>query len=308
MVKTYSTDIDMSRLARKRKSPTSSPTLRVLENADPHVAARPFVKWAGGKRTVVPHLIARLPERIRTYHEPFVGGGALFWALAAERRFDRAVLCDCNARLVRTYCAVRDRVDDVVERLRAMADGHGPAAFQQVRAVAIDDEDDDAAVAAWLVYLNKTAYNGLYRVNQDGRFNVPIGSYKNPQICDEPNLRACSRLLENVEIVEADFGAVSARAKPGDAVYFDPPYVPLSSTASFTAYTPNGFGIAEQVRLRDDAVRLNERGVAVVLSNHDTPETRSLYEDHFPIKRIEVSRPINARADRRGAVHELVIG
>jgi DNA adenine methylase len=272
------------------------------------VAARPFLKWAGGKRTVVPHLTERLPARIRTYHEPFVGGGALFWSLAAERRFDRAVLCDRNARLVRAYRAVRDRIDDVVERLRALADHHGPTTFQRVRALEIDGESEDAAVAAWLVYLNKTAYNGLYRVNQEGRFNVPLGSYKNPQICDEPNLRACSQLLKNVEIVEADFGVVAGQARAGDAVYFDPPYVPLSSTASFTGYTAQGFGIAEQVRLRDDAVRLKEKGVSVVLSNHDTPEVRALYEDHFPITRIEVGRPINTRADRRGTVSELVIG
>ena len=197
---------------------------------------------------------------------------------------------------------------DVVERLGELASRHGPATFQETRALPVDSESDDAAVAAWLVYLNKTAYNGLYRVNSEGRFNVPIGSYKNPQICDEPNLRACSRLLQNVDVLEADFGEVRTRAKSGDAVYFDPPYVPLSSTASFTAYTAHGFGIAEQVRLRDDAVRLRDQGVTVILSNHDTPETRSLYEDHFPIERIEVGRPINARADRRGAVHEIVIG
>jgi DNA adenine methylase len=269
---------------------------------------RPFLKWAGGKRTVVPHLKERLPARIRTYHEPFVGGGALFWSLAAERRFDRAVLYDRNVRLVRAYRAVRDEIDDVVARLRTLADKHGPATFQRVRALAIDDERDDAAVAAWLIYLNKTAYNGLYRVNQEGRFNVPLGSYKNPQICDEPNLRACSRLLQNVEILDADFGDVVARARSGDGVYFDPPYVPLSNTASFTAYTAQGFGLAEQVRLRDEAVRLRDRGVAVVLSNHDTPEVRALYEDHFPISKIEVGRPINTRGDRRGPVHELVIG
>jgi DNA adenine methylase len=298
----------MSRVAPKRTPVGAAPKLRVLETADPRVAARPFLKWAGGKRTVVPVLRERLPARIRTYHEPFVGGGALFWSLAAERRFDRAVIYDRNARLVRTYRAVRDHIDDVVARLEALAAKHGAATFQRVRAFAIDEESEDAAVAAWLVYLNKTAYNGLYRVNQEGRFNVPLGSYKNPQICDEPNLRACSRLLQNVDIVEDDFGAVIARARSGDAVYFDPPYVPLSSTASFTAYTAQGFGLAEQVRLRDEAVRLRERGVGVVLSNHDTPEVRALYEDHFPISRIEVGRPINTRGDRRGPVHELVIG
>src|SRR4030095_6740384 len=162
---TYSTNIDMSRVAPKRTPVSAAPKLRVLETADPRVAARPFLKWAGGKRTVVPVLRERLPARIRTYHEPFVGGGALFWSLAAERKFDRAVLYDRNARLVRTYRAVRDRIDDVVERLKALAETHGAATFQHVRAIAIDEETEDAAVAAWLVYLNKTAYNGLYRVN-----------------------------------------------------------------------------------------------------------------------------------------------
>ena len=226
--------------------------------------ARPFVKWVGGKRQLLPRLLPHVPQRFGRYFEPFVGGGALFFSLAPEF----AALNDGNARLVRTYRTIRDRVEDVVALLRTYP--HDRDFFMSLRAVDID-AGTDVEVAAWFIYLNRTAFNGLYRVNSRGGFNVPFGRYKNPTICDAENLRACAAILKGASITHGDFEAVVADAHPGDFVYFDPPYVPLTATSDFTSYTAEGFTDADQVRLRDVALRLKAGGVAVMLSNSGAP-------------------------------------
>jgi DNA adenine methylase len=159
----------------------------------------------------------------------------------------------------------------------------------------------------WFIYLNKTGYNGLYRVNRANRFNVPFGRYTNPTICDQANLRACSRALQGVKLLVADFETAVNQAKRGDFVYFDPPYVPLSATSSFTSYTSDKFGADEQRRLRDVAARLKSRGVAVMLSNSSAPFVRDLYRDGFQIQQVAATRLVNSRASGRGAIAELVI-
>lgn len=279
-----------------------------LEALDADVpVARPFLKWAGGKRRVVPKLLEHLDGPMNRYHEPFVGGGALFFSLSrqlADQGWAR--LTDMNLRLVRAYRGLRNDVDGVCERLAALRDGHCEEQYYSVRSEPIDQAPDDADVAAWMIYLNKTGFNGLYRVNKKGGFNVPIGRYTNPNILDEVNLRAVSRVLQPVDVEHADYADVFYEAERGDVVYFDPPYVPLTKTASFTAYTKGGFGLRDQVRLRDIAWELKQRGVRVLLSNHDTPEIRDLYKD-FEIERILVTRAINSRASKRGAVGEVVI-
>ena len=269
----------------------------------------PFLKWAGGKRKLLPKLLSFLPERIGTYHEPFMGGGALFFALAAQqpRRFEAACIADGNQRLMRCYRAVRDEVDQVIALLRGHAQAHSKDYFYALRDVPPDPESD-AYVASWLVYFNRTAFNGLYRVNSKNKFNVPFGSYKNPRICNEPHLRACSALLQGVVAEHEPFDAVLERAVAGDAVYFDPPYVGLSDTANFTSYTKSGFGPEDQVHLRDVAVQLAERDVFVMLSNHDTPWVRELYDEaRFELHPVQVARSINSKASKRGAVGELII-
>ncbi|MFH1468192.1 MAG: DNA adenine methylase [Pseudomonadota bacterium] len=269
----------------------------------------PFVKWAGGKRTVVPFLRPHLPRRLRTYHEPFVGGGALFFALAADepRSFVSAQLSDLNPRLVRTYTSVRDHVEELIEALMVHAERDSEEYFYSVRQQPIDQRSD-VEVAAWLLYMNRAAFNGLYRVNSKGIFNVPYGRYANPTICPAKHLRACSAFLQGVQIAHEPFTAVQERAREGDAVYFDPPYVPLSTTASFTAYTREGFGPDDQRALRDLSVALAARGVRVILSNHDTPDVRALYdEEHFTLEVVPVVRAINSKGSGRGAVAELVI-
>jgi DNA adenine methylase len=269
----------------------------------------PFLKWAGGKRTVVPRLRPHLPAIFGTYHEPFVGGGALFFALAVDRprRFGRAVLSDLNPRLVATYRAVRDQVEELIEALSCHAERDSEEYFYSVRQQPLDDRPD-VEVAAWLLYMNRAAFNGLYRVNSKGRFNVPYGSYVNPTICPAAHLRACAQLLRGIALEHEPFTAVATRARKGDVVYFDPPYVPLSTSAHFTAYTREGFGPDDQRTLRDLSVDLAARGVRVILSNHDTPEVRALYlEEQFSLEVVPVARVINSNASGRGAVAEVVM-
>jgi DNA adenine methylase len=262
---------------------------------------RPVLKWAGGKTQLLPAILARLPERIETYFEPFVGGAAVFFALAQQGRFRRAVLSDRNPELVDVYRALRDDVEGVIRSLRRLR--HSEDEYYRVRALA---PRALASRAARTIYLNKTGYNGLYRVNSSGGFNVPFGRYANPNFCDVENLRAAALALAGVEIGAADFEQVCLRARPGDAVYLDPPYVPLSKTASFTAYDRHPFGALEHRRLAGTFDDLAERGVAAVLSNSDTPETRALYAHHRPLT-VQVSRPINSRATARGPIDEILV-
>jgi DNA adenine methylase len=245
---------------------------------------------------------------MRRYHEPFVGGGALFFSLASEQRREQpwAVLTDMNERLVRAYTGIRDELESVLELLAGHDEQHCETHYYATRAMDIDATSSDARVAAWMIYLNKTGFNGLYRVNKKGGFNVPIGRYDNPTILDEDNLRACSAVLQHTEIEHRSYTHVFHEAEAGDVVYFDPPYVPLNKTANFTSYTRDGFGPEDQVQLRDMAWELKQRGVNVILSNHDTPEVRELYKE-FDIEQVMMSRSINSRASKRGAVAEVII-
>lgn len=265
------------------------------------VAPQPVLKWAGGKRRLLPEILATLPPRIDTYYEPFIGGGAVFFALAAEGRFRRAVLSDRNADLVCVYRAVRDDVEGVIRALQGMR--YSEAEYYRVRSARPRSE---VRRAARIIYLNKTGYNGLYRVNRSGEFNVPFGRYVRPKICDSDNLRAVSRALQGVEVLTEDFESAVREARPGDAIYFDPPYVPLSVTSSFTAYHNEPFGAEEHRRLAGLFTNLAERSVHVVLSNSDTPETRSLYQP-FACRLVFVRRSINSNAGARGPVTELLV-
>jgi DNA adenine methylase len=279
-----------------------APVQHALERP-PEPIARPFLKWAGGKRQLLPHLLRHVPPSVRStgrYYEPFVGGGALFFAL----RPARATLADVNERLVRAYRGVAHHVGDVVRLLGGYP--HASEFFYRLRAEAIDARSD-AEVAAWFIYLNRTGYNGLYRVNRKNVFNVPFGRYANPTVCDEPTLRACAAALAGTTLLVADFEKVVSSARRGDFVYFDPPYAPLSATSSFTSYTSDGFGPDDQRRLRDVARRLKKRGVHVLLSNSSAPLTRELYADGFEVFEVPATRMLNSKGDGRGAIAELVI-
>ncbi len=267
--------------------------------------ARPFLKWAGGKGQLLPELTARLPQTFAAYHEPFVGSGALFFELASRGTLTRVYLSDVNQSLIDAYLAVRDEVDQVIRLLQAHRNGHSREYYYTVRAL------DPARLppaerAARVIYLNKTCYNGLYRENRRGQFNVPFGRYTNPTICDEDNLRAASCALQRVDIAQGSYASVIDRARPGDFVYFDPPYHPLSATSSFTAYDRNGFTEDDQRRLRDVFADLTRRGVYAMLSNSDTPLIRKLYAD-FNVDRVYASRSINSKGSRRGKIAELIV-
>jgi DNA adenine methylase len=266
---------------------------------------RPFVKWAGGKTQLLDDLLRHIPAQFGSYHEPFVGGGALFFALRRDGRIGQASISDLGAELIDAYLAVRDRVEELIATLSTYPYHKG--FYYQLRA------QDPWAMslpqrAARMIYLNKTGYNGLYRVNRKGQFNVPFGRYKRPKVCDAANLRAGSEALMGVEMSCASFERVLDRAQPGDLVYFDPPYVPLSRTASFTSYQAACFGEAEQERLRDVCVALTDRGVRVMLSNSATEAVRRLYhQPAFSIREVQAKRSINSNAARRGKLAEWVI-
>lgn len=264
------------------------------------VGAVPYLKWAGGKRSMLRHLVPHVPPSYGTYFEPFVGGGALFFALQPEK----AVLSDVNRRLVRSYAAVRDDVDALIQLLKTYP--YEKEFFLTMRAVRIDDRSD-VEVAAWLIYLNRSCFNGLYRVNRDNVFNVPFGRYANPTICDAANLRACSDALAGVSILHEPFESVLGRAESGDFIYFDPPYLPISATSSFTGYSPDGFGLDDHRRLRDTARNLKKRGVHILLSNSAAPAIRELYADGFEVSEVLAGRAINASGDGRGKIPELII-
>ncbi|MGO9839028.1 MAG: DNA adenine methylase [Polyangiaceae bacterium] len=258
------------------------------------------MKWAGGKRQLLQDLERHVPGAYPRYFEPFVGGGALFFRLQPQK----AVLADFNERLIRTYRGVKNNVDDVIRLLTDYP--HDEKFFYQLRGIDIDVRTD-AEVAAWFIYLNRTGFNGLYRVNQRNPFNVPFGRYANPTICDAATLRSCSAALADAELVVEDFEAVVSRATREDFVYFDPPYVPLSMTSSFTSYTSSGFGIEDQTRLRDVALGLKKRGVRVLLSNSSAPVVRDLYREGFETVEVSATRAVNSKASGRGAIIELVI-
>ncbi|WP_394822866.1 DNA adenine methylase [Pendulispora albinea] len=272
---------------------------------------KPIVKWAGGKSRLLPELQARLPGSIRTYAEPFAGGAALFFALAGERlakkrggrTYKRAILADRNEDLVACYRAVRDHVDSLID---ALGRYHYDADLFYATRELDPTKMDDVERGARLIFLNRTCYNGLWRVNASGKFNVPFGRHINPRILDEEGLRAASRALQGVDLRVADFNDVTRSLGEGDFVYFDPPYVPVSGTADFTSYASGGFGASDQERLARELVALRDRGAMVMLSNADTAETRSLYAG-FATYVVRAPRFINSDPTKRGDTNELLV-
>ena len=286
--------------------------------------ARPCVKWAGGKSKMLPIYAPLIPPTFGRYFEPCLGGGAMFFDLWNEGRIEHGVtLSDVNVELVVTYIAIRDAVSAVIEILREHAARHAEAEaarragkpktehyYYKVRSWKHRPSPgawSDAERGARVLYMNRVCFNGLWREGPRG-FNVPLGDYKAPVVCDEPNLRACSAALQGVEVRHEDFAAVVGRAQPGDLVYFDPPYVPQSETANFTGYTADGFGEHDHARMATVAETLKSRGVFVLISNSDAPLVRQLYGGGvFELMPVMAPRSMAARGASRGAIQELVI-
>lgn len=268
---------------------------------------RPFLKWAGGKGQLLPELMARVDAAgaFGRYHEPFIGGGALFFELSRLNRLGRklAYLSDNNVNLIAAYEGVKADVEAVIALLREHEANHCEAYFYEMRASV---PDGLAERTARLIYLNRTCYNGLYRENSRGEFNVPFGRYRNPAIVNEPNLRAVAEALQRAKLANRPFDTVVRLAEPNDLVYFDPPYHPVSKTANFTAYEKGGFGEPDQERLAEVFRALDEKGVNVLQSNSMTPFICELYTD-YTVETVYATRAVNSRADRRGRIEEALI-
>jgi len=273
---------------------------------------KPFVKWVGGKRFLEERILKIFPKKIDIYYEPFVGGGAIFFALAKRKRFNTAVLSDMNEELIIAYKAVRDEVDAVIHHLTILKDEYFAKGkeeyYYKVREMDRDEQFKTlplAARCARLIFMNRTGFNGLYRVNRRGFFNVPHGKYKNPKIVDPGNLKLVSAALKNVNIGVADFEQAVHAAGSGDVVYLDPPYWPVKSD-SFTGYNSTEFDSADHVRLARIMSVLKGKGAFALQSNSDVTQVRDLNR-LMSITSVDVPRRINSNVTQRGTVKELLI-
>ena len=294
--------------ASKERPPRATKVARACApEAPPPDAGRaqPFLKWAGGKWALAAEIIPLLPADAtrRVYREPFLGGGGMFFRLQPARAF----LSDAVADLIVTYEAVRSEVEALIERLAELKLGHDEDQFYAVRE-RFNTERRAPAVerAAWLIYLNKTCFNGLFRTNSRGLFNVPAGRFENPGILDADRLRACSAALARAHLTHATFDHLVGAAREGDLIYLDPPYVPLSRTSSFAGYCDGSFDAADQERLAEAFRALDDRGCLLALSNSDTPEVRRLYRG-YDIQPIVARRAIGAKASTRGPTQEVLV-
>jgi len=285
-------------------------------SAPSQILPRPFLKWAGGKSRLIAQYQPYFPEKFTTYYEPFLGGGSVFFHLAQQQPSLQAILTDINPELINAYCCVRDRVEELIELLKYHQSQHIKHHEKYYYSVRSQSYQASAEKAARLIYLNKTCYNGLYRENSKGEFNVPIGRYKNPNICQADLLRSVSSMLASVQIEVRKFDRVMDFATSSkDFVYFDPPYHPISTTSNFTAYSRNNFKEAEQLQLRNVFSQLSERGVKVMLSNSYCDFIKKIYTDSQAFKtdrmpeiiEISASRGINSNSCKRGKVKELLI-
>ena len=267
------------------------------------ISASPVIKWAGGKRQLLPELKRRLPASYNRYFEPFIGGGALYFDIAP---FD-AYISDINPELVNLYEVIRDDVEALISDLSSHE--NSSEYYNEIRALDRNPNYTNISPvrkASRFIYLNKTCFNGLYRVNRKGFFNVPFGRYANPNFLNKESLYAASEVLQTTQIECASFENILNFVKKGDFVYFDPPYIPLSQTASFTSYSKEDFGMDKQVQLKSLCDKLSAMGVNFMLSNSDTPISNELYSE-YNVEKIYASRSINSKADGRGKIAEIIV-
>ena len=265
-----------------------------------------FVKWAGGKTQLLQQLTKLFPPRIESYFEPFVGSGAVFFFLRKSLYSPQKILLsDTNDELIRSFEVVRDNPKELMSLMKKHKENHTEDYYYKIRALE-PSELSKIEAAARFIYLNKTCFNGLYRVNSKGKFNVPIGKYKNPSIFDAKNIMQASALLKGVELKVQSFENITRNVKKGDFVYFDPPYMPLTNTANFTNYTKENFLEVEQKKLAKVFRTLDKRGALLMLSNSNTPFIRNLYKG-FRIEEVDAARSINCNGAKRGKIKEIVV-
>ena len=269
---------------------------------------RPLLKWAGGKRQLLPELSKRLPHDFNSYWEPFLGGAALFFHLSERQEGLRAILSDINPAICLFYKTVRDRADDLIEYAATLCYANSSSDFYEARARfnSIDGNKEPVEKSGLLLYLNRHCFNGLYRVNSKGEFNVPFGSYIKPRMPSDEEILAASKSLNKTEIRHDDFQEVLAGATGGDFVYLDPPYEPISNSSSFTAYSKGGFGREHQERLSKVMWDLDSKGVKFMLSNSGNSFLKELYSG-FRIMPVEARRNINSIGNGRGSVREIIV-
>ena len=272
-----------------------------------NLVLKPILKWVGGKRQLLTEIVPLVPKNPTLYVEPFIGGAAVLLNIQPQQ----ARINDFNEELINVYITVRDNPNELLKQLRVHEEKNSRDYYYETRALDREPsfkELTNVERAARIIYLNKTCYNGLFRVNAAGQLNVPYGRYKHPNIVNEPAIRALSTYLNNddIDIRCGDFATTLEDLPEGSFVYLDPPYMPISATSAFTGYTEGGFGYDEQVRLRDECIKLKEQGIAFLQSNSDCDEIRDLY-DEFTIRTVQAKRAINRDGEGRGAVSEVLI-
>lgn len=290
-----------------------------------YIKTKPFVKWAGGKSQLISEIRKKYPEKINCYCEPFVGGGAVLFDILANYKPEKVLINDINKELIITYYQLQNNVDNLIKKLFALQNEFISADLEQRKIIYNNNrklynslknkscENNELEIASLFIFLNKTCFNGLYRVNKNGDFNVPMGSYKNPLICDEFNLKKSSSLLKNVKIICGDYSRCIDYINDETFVYIDPPYRPLTQTSSFTSYSAKVFDDKEQIRLADFINIISRKGAIVVASNSDpqNADENDMFFDNlyrnYSIKRIQAKRAINSKSEGRGNVSELLI-
>lgn len=308
------------------EKPVDARSLRYSKSEEKSV--KPFLKWAGGKGQLLNEIAQYYPftpKGVNRYAEPFVGGGAVLFDILSKYNLKEVYISDTNSELINAYIVVRDNVDSLISMLYAFQNEFLPLDTEIRKSYYFEKRDrfnhliinnskiDKVEKAALMIFLNRTCFNGLYRVNKRGLFNVPMGSYKNPLICDEDNLRTVSSLLKNVQIKCVDYRKSADFIDENTFVYFDPPYRPLTETASFTAYTENLFNDDEQIELANFVDAMNKKGAKIVVSNSDPKnanEDDNFFDDIYSklnVKRVEATRMINSKSDGRGKIKELLI-
>jgi len=274
-----------------------------------NILISPIVKWVGGKRQLLHEIMPLINKNCSTYVEPFVGGGAVFFDLQPKK----AIINDLNEELINVYLTVRDNTEELIQELEKHHSSNSADYYYDVRAwdrLPEYDTFSNVKKAARIIYLNKTCYNGLYRVNSAGQFNSPFGKYKNPNIVNAVTIRAMAKYLQNrdIQILHGDYQDALENVRKGAFVYLDPPYMPISSSSSFTGYTENGFSFAQQVQLKETCDKLKKKKISFLQSNSDCSTIRELYdEDGYQIITVQAKRNINSNGAKRGDVNEVLI-
>ena len=266
---------------------------------------KPILKWAGGKRQLLPVLIRNIPYKFNTYFEPFIGGAALLISLYSLNKIKKSVISDTNTDLYNLYKTIKENPQQLIDKLDNLEFKNNKDDYYKAREL-FNSINDSIERSAFLIYLNRHGYNGLYRVNSQNKFNVPFGKYNNPGMPSSGNIMALSELFQSCTIMNSDFEAIVSNASKGDFVYFDPPYMPLSKTSYFTGYTHSGFDEKDQERLAKSFHNLSDKGVYVMESNSSTDFIKELYRD-FNLLEVDARRNINSIGTKRNSIKELII-